>query len=150
MPITDVLDQLRSDRVFMRNVAAWERIPARAARYAPAPPSLDARLLDALSAQGIDHLYTHQTAAIESTQRGENPVVVTSTASGKTLCYNLPVLNTLLRDPSATALYLFPTKALAQDQLATLADLIGALGADTSARTYDGDTPRDRRRAARG
>ena len=74
----------------MRNVAAWERIPARAARYAPAPPSLDARLLDALSAQGIDNLYTHQAAAIESTQRGENPVVVTSTASGKTLGYNLP------------------------------------------------------------
>ncbi|HJW84839.1 MAG TPA: DEAD/DEAH box helicase [Anaerolineae bacterium] len=150
MPVTHVLDQLRADRAFMRNVAAWERLPARAARYAPAPSTLDARLLAALRVRGIEHLFTHQAAAIESVLRGENPVVVTSTASGKTLCYNLPVLNTLLREPSATALYLFPTKALAQDQLATLADLIGALGAGISARTYDGDTPRDRRRAARG
>jgi DEAD/DEAH box helicase domain-containing protein len=133
----------------MRNVAAWERLPARPARYAPAPQALDARLMDALRAHGIEQLYTHQAAAVESVFRGENPVVVTSTASGKTLCYNLPVLNTLLREPSATALYLFPTKALAQDQLAALNELIGELGIALAARTYDGDTPRERRRSAR-
>ncbi|MGH2592979.1 MAG: DEAD/DEAH box helicase, partial [Anaerolineae bacterium] len=149
MPVTHVLDQLRADRYFMRNVAAWERLPARAARCAPAPAALDPRLIDALRTRGIDQLYTHQGAAIESALRGENPVVVTATASGKTLCYNLPVLNTLLREPSATALYLFPTKALAHDQMTNLQSLITALGANISARAYDGDTPRDRRRSAR-
>ena len=149
MFVTRVLDLLRSDRRFMRNVAAWERIPAQPARYAPAPAVLDPRLIDALRSCEIDHLYTHQAQAIESAFRGENPVVVTATASGKTLCYNLPVLHALLREPSSTALYLFPTKALAQDQLATLTDLIDALGANIAVRTYDGDTPRDRRRAAR-
>jgi DEAD/DEAH box helicase domain-containing protein len=156
MPVSAVLDQLRADRTFMRNVAAWERIPARAARYAPTPPALDPRLLDALSARSIDRLFTHQAAAIESALRGENPVVVTATASGKTLCYNLPVLSTLLRDPSATALYLFPTKALAHDQLSNLQSLISSLQPPVSnlqplisARSYDGDTPRDRRRSAR-
>ena len=76
-----------------------------------------------LRARGIDQLYTHQAAAIDGVLRGEHVCVVTSTASGKTLCYNLPVLNTLLRDPQATALYLFPTKALANDQLTALSDL---------------------------
>ncbi|HET7089598.1 MAG TPA: DEAD/DEAH box helicase, partial [Anaerolineae bacterium] len=147
--VIPVLDQLRADRAFMRNVAAWERIPPRAARYAPAPSTLHTRLLDVLRTQGIEQLYTHQAAAIESTKRGENPVVVTSTASGKTLCYNLAVLNTLHREPSATALYLFPTKALAHDQISNLQSLITALGANISARAYDGDTPRDRRKSAR-
>ncbi len=133
----------------MRNVAAWERLPARAAQYAPAPSTLHTRLLNALRIQGIEQLYTHQVEAVESALRGENPVVVTATASGKTLCYNLPVLDTLLREPPATALYLFPTKALAHDQITNLQSLITALGANISARAYDGDTPRDRRRAAR-
>ncbi|HEY4689507.1 MAG TPA: DEAD/DEAH box helicase [Anaerolineae bacterium] len=149
MPVAHVLDQLRSDRAFMRNVAAWERIPARAARFSPAPAALDPRLIDALRARGIEQLYTHQAEAVESALRGENPVIVTATASGKTLCYNLPVLHALLREPTSTALYLFPTKALAQDQLAVLNDLIGALGVSLAARTYDGDTPRDRRRTSR-
>jgi DEAD/DEAH box helicase domain-containing protein len=150
MPITSVLDHLRADRAFMRNVAAWERIPARPARYASAPDTLDPRLLDALRARDIEQLYSHQAAAIESALRGENPVVVTATASGKTLCYNLPVLNTLLRDPSATALYLFPTKALAHDQISNLQSLITRLDVSIAARAYDGDTPRDRRKSARG
>src|SRR5512137_1396112 len=108
----------------MRDVVAWERVPARPGRYAPFPSALDARLNDALRARGIDQLYTHQAAAIDGVLRGEHVGVVTSTASGKTLCYSLPVLNTLLRDPSATALYLFPTKALANDQLTALSEMI--------------------------
>lgn len=149
MSLDSLLTQLRSDRSFMRDVAAWERVPARPARTAPFPATLDRKLIDALHARGIDQLYTHQAEAIECVARGQNPVVVTSTASGKTLCYNLPVLNTLLRDPTATALYLFPTKALANDQLVTLNELIAAVGKSIVAQTYDGDTPKDRRKSAR-
>ncbi len=134
----------------MRDVAAWERVPARPARYALFPATLDRCFMDALRARGIDQLYTHQAAAVESAARGENPVVVTSTASGKTLCYNLPVLNTLLHDSQATALYLFPTKALAHDQLVTLNELIADLDRPITAQAYDGDTSRERRKAARG
>lgn len=140
---------LRNDEGFMRRVAAWERRPARPARFAPFPPSLDGRLIQALRAQGIERLYTHQAQAVEAVLRGEHVVVVTSAASGKTLCYNLPVLSALLTQPQTTALYLFPTKALAQDQLAALQDLSAALGQPVPARTFDGDTPRDRRRRAR-
>jgi DEAD/DEAH box helicase domain-containing protein len=149
MSLDSLLTQLRSDRSFMRDVAAWERVPARPARTAPFPATLDRKLIDALRARGIDQLYTHQAEAIECAARGQNPVVVTSTASGKTLCYNLPVLNTLLHDPAATALYLFPTKALANDQLVTLNELIAGVGKSIAAQTYDGDTPKDRRRSAR-
>lgn len=149
MDIRQVLDQLRIDREFMRRVAAWERLPAREARTALFPPALDRRLVAALQARGIESLYTHQAQAVEAVAHGEHIAVVTSTASGKTLCYNLPVLDAMLRNPAATALYLFPTKALAQDQLAALRELIGALDANIPAQTYDGDTPRDRRRATR-
>src|SRR5512136_2537768 len=133
----------------MRDVVAWERVPARPGRYAPFPPALDSRLIDALRARGIDQLYTHQAAAIDDALRGEHVCVVTSTASGKTLCYNLPVLNTLLRDPQATALYLFPTKALANDQLTSLSELLRDLHQPVAVQTYDGDTSRERRKAAR-
>src|SRR5512136_3490929 len=149
MDIRELVSQLRSDREFMRRVAAWERLPAREARTAPFPAPLDARLVTALQLRGIESLYTHQAQAVEAIARGEHIAVVTSTASGKTLCYNLPVLDAILHNPAATALYLFPTKALAQDQLAALRELIGALGAQISAQTYDGDTPRDRRRSTR-
>ncbi len=124
-------------------------MPARPGRYAPFPSALDSRLIDALRARGIDQLYTHQAAAIDGALRGESVCVVTSTASGKTLCYNLPVLNTLLREPKGTALYLFPTKALANDQLTALSDLIRDLHQPIAVQTYDGDTSRERRKAAR-
>jgi DEAD/DEAH box helicase domain-containing protein len=122
--IRQFLDQLRTDRDFMRRVAAWERIPPRPARTAPFPASLDPRLVAALKARGIESLYTHQAQAIEAVAHGEHIAVVTSTASGKTLCYNLPVLDALLKNPATTALYIFPTKALAQDQLAALRELL--------------------------
>ncbi|MCJ7708193.1 MAG: DEAD/DEAH box helicase, partial [Anaerolineales bacterium] len=151
MPIEDALEQLRFDRQFMANVTAWERLPARPARYADFPPSLDPRLIAALRSRGTAPLFTHQAAAVEASLAGENVVVVTGTASGKTLCYNLPVLQSLLSDPAARAIYLFPTKALAQDQAAALGDLLGTLEAvdDVPVRTYDGDTSKAQRRGIR-
>src|SRR5688572_31990033 len=128
-------------------VTAVRRLPARSADYAPFPEGVDPRLRDVLNTRGIERLYTHQAAAIEHTLAGRNVVITTPTASGKTLCYNAPVLSAVLRDPSTRALYLFPTKALAQDQLAELHDLSNVLsGDDTSIGvfTYDGDTPQDR------
>ena len=135
------------------HVTAVHRLPAVEAEYAPFPEQLDDRLRRALHARGIDQLYTHQAAAIDHALAGRNVVVVTPTASGKTLCYNAPVLGSILQDHSSRALYLFPTKALAQDQLAELhqlAQLVGGEGADDiGVFTYDGDTPQDARRAIR-
>lgn len=151
MPIDDALESLRFDRAFMAQVTAWERLPARPARYAEPPAGLDPRLVAALRALGAAPLYTHQAEAAEAALAGRNVAVVTGTASGKTLCYNLPVLHTLLNEPQARALYLFPTKALAQDQAAALGALLEALDAVESVpvRTYDGDTPAGGRRAVR-
>ena len=113
MVVASVLDTLRRDPSFMENVAVWERLPAREARYADFPAGLDPRLTRALRLLGTAPPFIHQAAAVDAALAGENVVVVTGTASGKTLCYNLPVLQTLLGDPEARALYLFPTKALA-------------------------------------
>ena len=134
-------------------VTAVERMPAVPAQYSPFPDQIDPRLLDALTSRGISQLYTHQADAIDHTLGGRNVVIVTPTASGKTLCYNAPVLDAVLRDPSARALYLFPTKALAQDQRAELQGLAERLAEQSRAEigvfTYDGDTPQDARRAVR-
>ncbi|HSB89738.1 MAG TPA: DEAD/DEAH box helicase [Anaerolineales bacterium] len=143
------LEALRFDSEWMRHVTVWERLPARAARYADPPAALDPRLSAALSQRKLLPLYTHQAAAVEAALDGENVTVVTGTASGKTLCYNLPVLHGLLGNPDARALYLFPTKALAQDQAAELGVFLEAIGADVSVRLYDGDTPQAQRRAVR-
>ncbi len=141
--------QVSGDKV----VTAVRHIPAQAARYAPWPADVDARLVEALGARGIEQPYTHQADAIGHALAGRNVVVVTPTASGKTLCYNGAVLSTVLREPGARALYLFPTKALAQDQLAELQGLAQIVGAaaqrDIGVFTYDGDTPSDARRAIR-
>src|SRR4029453_10012127 len=99
---------------------ATRRLPAVAASYAPFPEQTDPRLTAALAARGIEQLYTHQAEAFAHVLAGRNVVTITPTASGKTLCYNAPVLNAILADSSARALFLFPTKALAQDQLAEL------------------------------
>ena len=100
-------------------------------------------------ARGIERLYTHQAQALAEAAAGRNVCVVTPTASGKTLCYNLPVLNAILQNPDARALYLFPTKALSADQVAELYELITALDVDIKTYTYDGDTPAAARRAVR-
>ena len=135
-------------------VTAVRRLAPRTAQYAPFPDALDSRLRDVLTARGVEDLYTHQAAAIEHVLARRNVVITTPTASGKTLCYNAPVLNAILRDPSTRALYLFPTKALAQDQLAELHALSEQLSRrdelEIGVFTYDGDTPQDARRAIRG
>jgi DEAD/DEAH box helicase domain-containing protein len=134
-------------------VTAVRVLPARTASHAPFPTGIDDRLRDALKSRGIDQLYTHQAVAVEHALTRRNVVITTPTASGKTLCYNAPVLSAILGDPSTRALYLFPTKALAQDQLAELHELSTLLSGDDTAIgvfTYDGDTPQDARRAIRG
>ena len=110
-------------------VTAVRRLPARAADYASFPEALDERIREVLAARGIERLYTHQALAIEHALARRNVVITTPTASGKTLCYNAPVLSSILRDPSTRALYLFPTKALAQDQLAELHEWCNQLSA---------------------
>jgi DEAD/DEAH box helicase domain-containing protein len=143
------------------HVTALRRLPAVPARFAPFPDALDQRLRDALASRGITGLYTHQAQSISHALAGRNVVVITPTASGKTLCYNAPVLHSILQDPASRALYLFPTKALAQDQLAELQTMCEALAAprqgsaetgsgdDIGVFTYDGDTPQDARRTIR-
>ena len=144
-----LLDHLRANRDFVANVVAWERIPARSGRYAPMPDSVDPRLATALRARGIEQLYSHQAAAVDAVARGENIVVATTTASGKSLTYTLPVLSRLAADPAARALYLFPTKALAHDQEAETAAIVNAAQLPIPVHTYDGDTPRGKRSAVR-
>ncbi len=135
-------------------VTAAHRLPAITASFAPYPDGTDDRLIAALAGRGIDQLYTHQAEAFAHVLAGRNVVTVTPTASGKTLCYNGPVLNSILQDSSTRALYLFPTKALAQDQLAELHELSELVTHDSDLQigvfTYDGDTPADARRAIRG
>jgi DEAD/DEAH box helicase domain-containing protein len=123
--------------------------PARPGEFADFPESLAPPLRKALVARKIDRLYTHQAEAFSHVAAGRHVAVVTPTASGKTLCYNLPVLNGLLADPNARAMYLFPTKALAEDQLHEFQAAVDAMGSDLRAFTYDGDTPQDARRAIR-
>jgi DEAD/DEAH box helicase domain-containing protein len=147
--VESALESLRFDAEEMRHVTVWERLAARPARYGEVPATLDPRLSAALGRRNLLPLYTHQAASVEAALDGENVVVVTGTASGKTLCYNLPVLHSLLGDPEARALYLFPTKALAQDQAAELAAFTEAVGASVPVRLYDGDTPPAQRRTAR-
>jgi len=130
-------------------VRAIRHQPARPAQFVPFPESVDPRLKQALADRGIRELYSHQAEAFQRLQAGHNVVIVTPTASGKTLCYNLAVLNLLLRDAGARAVYLFPTKALAEDQLHELQTLIDAMGSELRAFTYDGDTPQDARKAIR-
>lgn len=149
MNLEQLIDRLRHTPSFMENVTNWQVIPPREAEYAPFPDELDPRVAPVLSARGISRLYSHQRRAFDLAQEGKDLCVVTPTASGKTLCYNLPVLNAILRNPDARALYLFPTKALSADQVSELYELIEAMGVDVKTYTYDGDTPAAARRQVR-
>jgi DEAD/DEAH box helicase domain-containing protein len=139
--LEQILDGLQRDAQFQEMVTRWERLPAKPARYAPFPSWLDGRIGAALRRRGINELYSHQAAALESTRAGKHTVIVTPTASGKTLCYNLPVLDAIAKDHSARALYIFPTKALSQDQLAELERASADMDIELKTHTYDGDTP---------
>ena len=148
MLVGEILDDLLTSRSTGPCITATRHFPARPPVPAAFPSTLDPRLHSALGARGIEHLYSHQARCWELVEKGHSLVVVTPTASGKTLCYNLPVLQALLERPDARVLYLFPTKALAQDQLAELTELAKTLP-DLRMFTYDGDTPQDARRAVR-
>src|SRR5580698_3176380 len=130
-------------------LTAVRQIPAREAKFRPIPGWVTSALSEAYRAKGIQELYSHQALTAELVHDGKNVVVVTPTASGKTLCYNLPVLNAVLENADTRALYLFPTKALAQDQLAELHELAKRLDDAFGVFTYDGDTAADARKAIR-
>ncbi|HDK35523.1 MAG TPA: DEAD/DEAH box helicase [Bacteroidetes bacterium] len=147
--VADVLESLKRNPAFTRNVTEWKILPAQAGIYKDFPSDLSPELSKILQKRGIGKLYSHQSESYEWVRSGKNVVVVTPTASGKTLCYNLPVLQTLLEKPDTRALYLFPTKALSQDQVAELKGIADVLEQDVKTYTFDGDTPADARRTIR-
>ncbi|MEW6433566.1 MAG: DEAD/DEAH box helicase [Myxococcota bacterium] len=143
------LDAWRRDGAVARNLVLDETLPAKPARFAPLPDELPAGVRAALLGKGFTSLYTHQAEAYRLAREGRDVVVATPTASGKSLCFNLPVLSALAEEPTACALYLFPTKALSRDQEEALRAFMKASGLAHGAITFDGDTPADARRAAR-
>lgn len=138
MTLSALMAHWQSDSQVGPNFVEWRKIPKKNPRFTPFPPGINPGLRDALIARGISSLYTHQAATWEAIKKGENVVVVTGTASGKTLCYDLPVLNSLLADENAKALLIFPTKALAQDQYTVLKSLITQLRITTEDDEQDG------------
>ncbi|MDE2954495.1 MAG: DEAD/DEAH box helicase, partial [Gemmatimonadota bacterium] len=150
MSFDQFIAHVRRDYGYAGQVAHIETLPAQEAKFVADDYALHPAISDALKQQGIDRLYTHQADALTALRRQEDVVVVTATASGKTLCYQIPTLEALLSDPQATALYLFPTKALSQDQARGLARF-GELNEKLkfSLGTYDGDTPSNQRKTLR-
>ena len=149
MNLEQLIGRLKKTPSFMENVTHWETIPAKEASFAPFPAELDNRLPPVLAQRGVYKLYSHQREAFDLAAAGKDICVVTPTASGKTMCYNLPVLNAILKNNDARALYLFPTKALSADQVSELYELIEAMDVDVKTFTYDGDTPAAARRQVR-
>jgi len=144
------LREITHSRHYREQAVHTEILPPRPPRHADPATPIAGPVADALRQQGIERLYTHQAQALDAVRRGENVVVVTGTASGKTLCYNIPVLESLIENPAARALYLFPTKALAQDQLGGFRRLARAVhGLVAPAGCYDGDTPTTERKTIR-
>src|SRR6187397_574216 len=137
----ETLERLLAQPGIREAVVEHRVLPERAAQTVQFPDWLDKRLVRALHSRGIEMLYTHQASALGSLHAGEDIVVVTPTASGKSLCYDLPVMQSILDDPAARALYMFPTKALSQDQLASFRELAQAAEIEIAAGVYDGDTP---------
>ena len=147
--LSEFIKKIKDDPDFKRNITHWETLAPREGEYADFPDDVDPVLKNIYAQRGIDRLYSHQRRCYDNVAAGKNTVVVTPTASGKTLCYNLPVLNDLLKNPEARALYLFPTKALSQDQQAELNEVSGPAGLPVKIVTYDGDTPASIRVSAR-
>jgi DEAD/DEAH box helicase domain-containing protein len=146
MDIQAFIDQLRGNATYDGQIAHVEHLPARRASYGQLDEPLAPELQACLEAHGLGRLYSHQAAAINHSRHGKNVIIATSSASGKTLCYNIAVMQTILENPGARAIYLFPTKALAQDQLGKLHELFSPrLVARESLATFDGDTPRSER-----
>jgi DEAD/DEAH box helicase domain-containing protein len=149
MKLERVLEDFISAETRRGNITKVHTQEAKHAIFGEWPEAIDGRIVDALKARGIERLYEHQSRAVQSALTGRDTVIVTPTASGKTLCYNLPVLQSILEDRASRALYMFPTKALSQDQLAELMELDKQVCSEIGVFTYDGDTPSDARRAVR-
>ncbi|MCQ6277873.1 DEAD/DEAH box helicase [Bacillus sp. EB600] len=144
-----ILADLKINNEFNENIVCWRTIEEKAAQTVPLPENLHPLLRKSLKQKGIGELYTHQKNAFEKVTEGKSIVAVTPTASGKTLCYNLPVMQRILINPEARALYIFPTKALAQDQKSEINEMIQSAGMNINSYTYDGDTPANIRQKVR-
>ncbi|MFB3166184.1 DEAD/DEAH box helicase [Neobacillus sp. 179-C4.2 HS] len=147
--LQEILADLKINDSFKENIVTWKTLEAKEAQTVSLPDNLHTALKESLNSRGIEKLYTHQKTAYENIMAGNSVVAVTPTASGKTLCYNLPVLQSILSNPNARALYMFPTKALAQDQKSEINEIIQAAGIDINSYTYDGDTPANIRQKVR-
>ncbi|WHX39068.1 DEAD/DEAH box helicase [Mesobacillus sp. AQ2] len=145
----EILQDLKVSESVKKNIVHWHTIEEKEARTEDMPENLSGILENALQRRGISRLYTHQKSSYEQIMRGQSIVAVTPTASGKTLCYNLPVLQSIIDDPNARALYMFPTKALAQDQKSEINELIQEAELSINSYTYDGDTPANIRQKVR-
>ena len=149
LTLNEWVARLKKNKSFLHSTAAIVDIPEKAGDWEDYPSWVNPQLQSVLKKHGMERLYKHQAQAIRFIRNGKDVVLVTPTASGKTLCYNLPVLQSILEEPETRALYLFPTKALAQDQMHEIYNLITDLKADIKTFTYDGDTPDDARQAIR-
>lgn len=149
MNIRQLIDYLKNYESFSENVRLWMTLDPKEAQLSSWPESIDPKIKEIFSSKGIDQLYSHQRESYDAVRQGKDIVVVTPTASGKTLCYNIPVLNNLAANPEARALYLFPTKALSQDQMTDLNNTIELLERNIKTYTFDGDTPTAARKAIR-
>ncbi|RBW69454.1 DEAD/DEAH box helicase [Bacillus taeanensis] len=147
--LQEMIDFLKNNHHYRENIKLWKTIPPKKAKTILFPNSIDERIKTALKNRGVKELYTHQASAYEYVRNKENITAVTPTASGKTLCYNLPVLQQVIDDDQSRALYLFPTKALAQDQKSEMNEFIDEIGVEVKSYTYDGDTPANIRQVIR-
>jgi DEAD/DEAH box helicase domain-containing protein len=147
MHISDFIDGLEADENLRLEIAEHRFNKPLKARFANI--GIDERLLEALESQGLENLYTHQCEAVEHLRDGRNVVAMTPTGSGKSLIYNIPVLESVLQDPESRALYVFPLKGLEQDQLKNLGELVGRLGIENAGAVYDGDTTAYKRKKIR-
>ncbi len=147
--LSSVLRKWRRDGKRQRSFVLDREVPGREGRTVPIPADLHPKVAAAIRGRGIEALYDHQVTSFELARSGKDVVIATPTASGKSLCYNLPILDALARNRESRALYLFPTKALSRDQEEALRTLMREAGLEHGAITYDGDTPGDARRAAR-
>jgi DEAD/DEAH box helicase domain-containing protein len=135
--LQDILNDLKINNDLKENIVTWRTLEEKPAKTMSLPEDLNPSLQEALKKKGVEQLYTHQKSAYEAVMQGSSIVAVTPTASGKTLCYNLPVLQTILSNPNARALYMFPTKALAQDQKSEINEIIQAAGLGINSYTYE-------------
>ena len=149
MNLEQFLDYVKQDRQIMGNITEWRVLPEKLPVYSDFPEDMDSLLKETMKVRGVEKLYSHQAESWKQIKEGKHVVVVTPTASGKTLCYNLPVIDHILNDKEARAIYLFPTKALSQDQVTELQEIVNVLEADIKTFTYDGDTPSNARKAIR-